>query len=192
MPRIYLRSILHKIMSNTPPKTAGAGTTPGLPASHPMNVYGKPLLPHSLNPPTGFMRNGFCHAPSNDPGNHSIAGIVTDQFLSFSAARGNDLRKLGLKEGCRWCLCVTRWKEAYDAYKGGEKGIAHETVPRVVLEASGQRALEGGKVTIAMLEEFKGGDGKGERYWLSGGKQQENTMVKDAPIKGGGAAGSSQ
>jgi len=64
---------------------------------------------------------------------------MTDEFLDFSVARGNDLVTAvpefgfpGLQEGDRWCLCVQRWKEALEA------GVA----PNVVLEATHVSALE--------------------------------------------------
>jgi len=45
--------------------------------------------------------------------------IVTAEFLDFSAKNGNDLRKqVGLKGGESWCLCASRWKEAFDAKSG--------------------------------------------------------------------------
>jgi len=48
-----------------------------------------------------------------DAGKHYIGGIVTQEFLQFSKDRGNDLMTRrggfpGLKDGCRWCLCVDR------------------------------------------------------------------------------------
>lgn len=71
---------------------------------------------------TGYLRNGYCEVPASDTGNHSIAAEVSDEFLKFSADRGNDLRQIGLKGGCKWCLCVSRWKEAFDARgKEGDK-----------------------------------------------------------------------
>jgi hypothetical protein len=71
---------------------------------------------------TGYMRNGYCEVPASDAGSHSIAAVVSDEFLKFSADRGNDLRQIGLKGGCKWCLCVSRWKEAFDARgKEGDK-----------------------------------------------------------------------
>ena len=64
---------------------------------------------------------------------------MTEEFLEFSAEQGNDLSTPhpmygfpGLKPGDRWCLCVTRWKDALDA------GMA----PPVVLEASQAASLE--------------------------------------------------
>jgi len=48
-----------------------------------------------------------------------IPGIVTNEFLDFSASKGNDLRKqASLKGGDSWCLCAHRWKEAFDAMTG--------------------------------------------------------------------------
>lgn len=57
------------------------------------------------------------------------AAIVTEQFLDFSASRGNDLRKqAGLKGGQKWCLCANRWKEAFDARKGDEDPVVPKWV----------------------------------------------------------------
>lgn len=51
-----------------------------------------------------------------------VAAIVSTSFLEFSKRAGNDLSTPrpdygfpGLQEGCRWCLCVERWKEAFQA-----------------------------------------------------------------------------
>ncbi|KAI8933622.1 hypothetical protein NX059_009347 [Plenodomus lindquistii] len=112
------------------------------------NVFGQPLSLHSTKPLTGFTRSGYCEAPPSDTGNHSIAGIVTNEFLDFSAARGNDLRQVGLTDGCKWCLCVSRWKEAFDARTGADD----KKVPKIVLKATNERALE--KVKIEELRGF--------------------------------------
>lgn len=86
------------------------------------SVLSKPLAIHSTSPMTGYLRNGYCEVPASDAGNHAIAAEVSDEFLKFSADRGNDLRQIGLKGGCKWCLCVSRWKEAFDARgKEGDK-----------------------------------------------------------------------
>jgi len=105
-----------------------------------LNIFSTPLLVHSLQPPTGYARDGYCHAPASDAGNHSVAAVLTREFLEFSKSRGNDLMSIGLDGGCRWCLCVSRWKEALAAYRSGE--LSKEAVPRVVLGATGRRALE--------------------------------------------------
>jgi uncharacterized protein len=64
---------------------------------------------------------------------------MTDEFLAYSALRGNDLstprpeyRFAGLKPGQRWCLCAARWLEASRA------GVA----PPVILEGTHEKALD--------------------------------------------------
>lgn len=97
---------------------------------------------------TGFLRNGYCDVPASDFGNHAVAAEVTDEFLKFSADQGNDLRTIGLKGGCKWCLCVTRWKEAFDAR--GKEG--DQIVPKVFLNATNEKALN--KVSMDELKLF--------------------------------------
>lgn len=129
-------------------------------------VFKQPLALHSTRPLTGYTRTGYCEAPQTDFGNHSVAGtpaesclppfscvswritahhaagIVTNEFLDFSASRGNDLRQAGLTDGCKWCLCASRWKEAFDA----RTSDSDKKVPKVVLRATNERALEGVKL----------------------------------------------
>ncbi|MGE0800933.1 MAG: DUF2237 family protein [Lautropia sp.] len=102
------------------------------------NVLGGPLLACSYAPVTGYFRDGCCNTDPTDRGNHTVCARVTDAFLEFSKAKGNDLsspmpeyRFPGLKAGDRWCLCAARWREAH------ERGVA----PPVVLEATHERAL---------------------------------------------------
>ena len=55
--------------------------------------------------------------------------VVTDEFLDFSASRGNDLRGIqGMKSGCKWCLCTNRWKEAMEAAKGTDDPVVPKSV----------------------------------------------------------------
>jgi len=105
----------------------------------PKNVLGEPLKPCCHSPVTGFYRDGFCNTGPGDVGLHLVCAEVTAEFLAFSADRGNDLTTPnpmmqfpGLKPGDRWCLCVTRWKEALKA------GVA----PPIVLEATHISAVE--------------------------------------------------
>jgi len=120
------------------------------------NVLGGPLQLCCMDPVTGFYRNGRCDTGPGDHGLHVVCALMTDDFLRFSKSRGNDLSTPvpqwgfpGLKEGDRWCLCATRWKEALDA------GMA----PKVVLEATHISMLE-----FATLEELQahavGADGE--------------------------------
>ncbi|MBU3760138.1 MAG: DUF2237 domain-containing protein [Candidatus Omnitrophica bacterium] len=103
------------------------------------NVLGGDLKACCASPMTGFYRDGFCHTGGEDRGVHVVCAEVTSEFLAFSKARGNDLTTPhpsygfpGLKPGDRWCLCASRWQEAYEA------GCA----PRVDLEATHISALE--------------------------------------------------
>jgi len=103
------------------------------------NVLGGPLQPCSLEPLTGWNRDGCCNTDENDQGRHVICAVMTEEFLGFSKAIGNDLSTAraeygfpGLVPGNRWCLCAARWEEARVA------GFA----PEVVLEATHAKALE--------------------------------------------------
>jgi hypothetical protein len=83
-----------------------------------LNVYGKKLKECSLNPVTGYNRDGYCNLIKNDRGTHLVCAIMTKDFLNFTYNQGNDLISPrnnfpGLKPGDKWCLCVLRWKEAY-------------------------------------------------------------------------------
>jgi uncharacterized protein len=103
----------------------------------PTNVVGTELRCCCNHPLTGFYRDGYCRTGPGDVGLHTVCARMTEEFLVFSRSRGNDLvtphaNFPGLKEGDRWCLCVTRWKEALEA------GVA----PPVDLEATHSSALE--------------------------------------------------
>jgi uncharacterized protein len=105
----------------------------------PTNVLGGELECCCLAPRTGFYRDGYCRTGPGDYGLHTVCAVMTEEFLRFSAAAGNDLSTPvpesdfpGLKSGDRWCLCVSRWREAFEA------GYA----PPVVLAASHVSALE--------------------------------------------------
>ena len=102
------------------------------------NVLGGELKACSLDPVTGFFRNGCCETSHEDVGMHTVCAVMTEEFLDFSRLSGNDLTTaapdssfLGLRPGDRWCLCGPRWKEALDA------GAA----PRVVLQATHEETL---------------------------------------------------
>ena len=103
------------------------------------NVLGTDLQTCSRSPLTGFRRNGKCETGREDYGLHVLCAEMTEEFLAFSKAQGNDLTTPnpewefpGLVPGDRWCLCVTRWKSAMQA------GLA----PPVVLEATHPSTLE--------------------------------------------------
>ena len=88
----------------------------------PLNIINTKLKICSLDPITGWTRNGTCFSDSSDRGNHSVCAQVTTEFLEYTKARGNDLSTpnprygfKGLKDGDRWCLCAARVKEAKEA-----------------------------------------------------------------------------
>lgn len=104
-----------------------------------VNVLGTALQQCSREPMTGFFRNGSCDTCEADTGSHTVCAIMTAEFLAFSKYVGNDLSTprpeynfAGLKAGDQWCLCASRFLQAY------EEGVA----PNVVLEATHERALE--------------------------------------------------
>ena len=117
---------------------------------HPQrNVLGGSLIPCSMNPLTGFYRDGHCSVGPDDHGCHAVCCHLTEGFLAFSKESGNDLSTprheygfFGLKPGDRWCVCAGRWKEALDA------GAACP----IILEATCEAALT--YVSISILEEY--------------------------------------
>ena len=113
-----------------------------------INVLGSKLESCSTDPMTGWFRDGCCNTDKRDYGRHVVCAVMTEVFLAFSKGAGNDLSSpapgfSGLKEGDRWCLCLSRWVEAYDS------GMA----PYVVLEATHESALE--MVSLDKLKEYE-------------------------------------
>ncbi|WP_226803940.1 DUF2237 family protein [Amylibacter sp. SFDW26] len=104
-----------------------------------INVVGEPLKPCSIDPITGFYRDGCCNTGPDDKGKHTVCVEMTEEFLEFSRMRGNDLSTprpefgfAGLNPGDRWCLCADRWAEA-DAF---------DKAPHVVLQSTHINTLE--------------------------------------------------
>jgi len=113
------------------------------------NVFGKPLEPCCSDPVTGFYRDGFCHTGEQDFGSHVVCAQMTKEFLEYSKAQGNDLITAkpdfnfpGLKEGDYWCLCASRWVEAFKA----------NVAPKIKLESTHEKMLE--YATLSDLEAF--------------------------------------
>ena len=103
------------------------------------NVLGTPLVSCSENPLTGYFRNGKCDTRVDDQGMHTVCALMTEGFLAFSRAHGNDLSTPlpefgfpGLNPGDYWCLCLSRWLQAYEA----------DMAPKVKLEATHASVLE--------------------------------------------------
>jgi len=102
------------------------------------NVLGEELEPCGNEPLTGFYRDGCCNTGPEDLGLHVVCAQMTARFLAFSREQGNDLSTpvpeagfAGLRAGDRWCICASRWREAFEA------GVA----PPVVLSATHEETL---------------------------------------------------
>jgi uncharacterized protein (DUF2237 family) len=103
------------------------------------NVLGTPLATCSRDPLTGWFRDGCCNTDASDRGSHTVCATVTEAFLNFLRADGNDLitprpehRFRGLRPGDGWCVCAASWRRAAEA------GVACP----VDLEATHEAALE--------------------------------------------------
>ncbi len=104
-----------------------------------VNVLGDPLEPCSIDPVTGFFRDGCCNTCREDQGSHTVCAIMTAEFLAYSKYVGNDLstprpefRFSGLKPGDAWCLCAGRFLQAADEGAG----------PQVRLASTHRKALD--------------------------------------------------
>lgn len=112
-------------------------------------MHGRPLEVCSLEPLTGFYRDGYCNTGPEDLGSHTVCTVVTAEFLAHQQSVGNDLSTPmpqygfpGLKPGDRWGVCAGRWLQAY------EDGVAAP----VVLAATNEAALE--IVPLEALRQF--------------------------------------
>ena len=113
------------------------------------NVLGGELIACSLDPVTGFFRNGCCETGPHDLGLHTVCAVMTAEFLAYSKMVGNDLSTpmpeygfAGLKPGDRWCLCAARFLQAH------EEGAA----PQVRLAATHEATLA--VVPLKILREY--------------------------------------
>lgn len=113
------------------------------------NVLGGELEGCSVDPVTGWFRDGSCATSPEDIGGHTICAVVTREFLEHQLAIGNDLvtpapvfRFPGLAPGDRWCVTAVNWLRAH------RDGAAAP----VVLASTHERALD--VVPLNILEEY--------------------------------------
>ena len=118
----------------------------------PQNVKGENLQPCCFEPLTGFYRDGYCRTGPGDHGVHTVCVVVNQDFLKFSASVGNDLSTPmpeygfpGLSPGDHWCLCASRWLQAYF------DGMA----PPVRMEATDIAALDLIRIDVLQQHAFK-------------------------------------
>lgn len=105
----------------------------------PRNVLGGELEECSLDPLTGWFRDGTCRTAPEDSGSHTICAVVTKDFLEHQRGIGNDLitpvpafQFPGLQPGDRWCVTARNWLRAH------QEGVAAP----VVLAATDESVLE--------------------------------------------------
>lgn len=103
------------------------------------NVLGGELQSCSVDPVTGWFRDGSCRTGRDDLGSHTICAVVSAEFLAHQRAIGNDLGTPrpefnfpGLQPGDRWCVTAPNWLRAH------RDGAAAP----VVLEATNVAVLE--------------------------------------------------
>jgi uncharacterized protein len=128
---------------------------------------------------TGFYRNGYCSTGEQDLGRHTVCARVTDEFLQFSKAAGNDLSTPvpqysfpGLKEGDIWCLCAQRWAQAFQAGKA----------PKLFLQATHEKTLD--YVSFEILREFAIDKEEADKRLVELNEQREklNKLLGEEPV----------
>ena len=127
----------------------------GLLSAMEKNVFGEALEICCTQPITGYFRDGLCRTIAQDTGTHTVCAVMTDEFLRFSAAQGNDLitpipyyQFPGLKAGDKWCLCVSRWVQAQKAGKA----------PLLILEATHEKTLDYAPLALLVKYAYKAED----------------------------------
>jgi uncharacterized protein len=113
------------------------------------NVLGEKLEPCSNEPLTGWFRDGCCNTNDEDFGVHTVCAKVTENFLQWSKAAGNDLITPhsevdfpGLKEGDCWCVCAATFAQSIDA----------GTACKIFLKKTNQKTLE--VISLEKLKKF--------------------------------------
>ncbi len=111
------------------------------------NVLGDELEPCSLDPVTGWFRDGSCATSPEDLGSHTICAVVTAEFLDHQKEIGNDLMTPmpmyqfpGLQPGDRWCVTARNWLKAHHdgaaapVVLAATHELANQIVPLELLE----------------------------------------------------------
>lgn len=115
-----------------------------------LNVLGTDIQICGTDPKTGYFRDGCCNTGLKDIGFHTVCAIVTEEFLDFSRAQGNDLitprpefNFPGLKPGDSWCICASRFEEARLA----------DCAPKIKLTATNEKTLK--IVSLDVLKKYQ-------------------------------------
>lgn len=81
-----------------------------------LNLYDRDLEVCSLDPLTGWFRNGKCQTDDQDHGSHLVCAKMSKEFLDYTKEKGNDLYTV-VQPGQNWCLCQYRWNQAFNDNK---------------------------------------------------------------------------
>ena len=88
------------------------------------NVQGAARKDCSMKPLSGYYRNGRCETEIVDHGLHTVFAKMILDLLVYSKWVRTDLSTprpqfefAGLKPDDLWCLCASRWQEAFEAGK---------------------------------------------------------------------------
>jgi len=115
----------------------------------PLNVFGEPLEPCSLEPATGYYRDGSCNSGLDNPARHTVCILASKEFLEYSKNVGNDLSTpmpeygfKGVNAGEKWCLAIGNFLRA----------MHHGKTPKVFLESTHIAVLE--DVELTVLQEY--------------------------------------
>lgn len=113
-----------------------------------LNVLGGFLEPCSLDPLTGFYRNGSCKVTPENKGMHAVCIYATEEFLEYSKRTGNDLSTpmpqynfAGVKPGQSWCLSGARFAQS----------VKDGNAPHIFIHSTHQAILQ-----LVDLETLKG------------------------------------
>jgi len=111
------------------------------------NVLDEKLESCSMDPLTGWLRDGCCNTNEIDHGVHTVCAKVTNTFLEWAKKNGNDLITPhpefdfpGLKEGDSWCVCASTYAQS----------INEGAACKIYLKKTNKRTLE-----IISLEKLK-------------------------------------
>ncbi len=124
-------------------------------------MLGGELEPCSVDPVTGWFRDGSCRTSPDDRGSHTICAVVTNEFLEHQRSIGNDLitampqyRFPGLLPGDRWCVTAGNWLRAHSAGAASPVVLAstHQSVLDIVSLATLQRHAVDVPADPGMLE----------------------------------------
>lgn len=117
------------------------------------NVDGQPLEICSIEPLTGYYRDGYTNSGEDDFGSHTVCAVVSKEFLQQQKAAGNDLitprpefNFPGLKPGDRWAVCASRWQQAFE--NGAGCGVVLSATNKLALNFVDEIALRAHAVDV--------------------------------------------